>query len=239
MGIRSKLKERLFAYYLKKGMLKAIKELKAEHKANKANSSNAILEINKSILLLKEEVDMFSRAIDVVEAKYGKSNEAAEVSTIFPFLNLSIIDILILSKQYLSTNDAIEKNFICRTTAQHMYEFLEDASKALGKQINLITDELSNEQIDIKLKELRKSFNGLKKDLHEPLKKLRHNVSGHKDRNIRNQLAISNAINIDEFQENFFRFIQFSFTLTAFKRLVVDEIKKRHLFESDTTTVNN
>jgi hypothetical protein len=239
MGIRSKLKERLFSYYLKKGMLNAIKEIEDQHKANKTNVEKAIFDINKSIQILKEEVDMFSQAIEVVEAKYGKSEEAAEISTIFPFLNLSMLDILILSKQYLSTNDKIEQNFICRTAAQHMYEFLEDGSKVLGKQIGFITDKLNNQQIDTKLKELRKSFNELKKELHTPLKRLRHNVSGHKDRDIRNQLAISNSINIDDFQENFFGFMRFFMTLTAFKRLAVDEIKKQQPIKSDTTTANN
>lgn len=239
MGIRSKIKEKIYSYYFQKGMLKAIQEIKDKHKVHEANISKILSDINKIILNIKEEVEMFSKAIEHVEAKYGKHNEAAEVSTIFPFLNLSMLDILILHKQYLSTKDSVERNFICRTAAQHMYEFLEDGSKALGKQINYTTDKLNNTQINLELKSLRKSFNELKAELHTPLKELRHNVSGHKDRDIRKQLQISNAINIIDFQKNFILFLLFFITLSLFQRHVVDEIQKQQNADMDTTTANS
>lgn len=148
-----------------------------------------------------------------------------------------MLDIFILSKQYLSTSDTIEKNFICRTAAHHMYEFLEDGSKALGKQINFLPEKFNNSEFDLRLKELRKLFNDLKKELHSDLKKLRHNVSGHKDRDIRNQLLISSTINIVDFQKNFFLFMQFFIELNKFKKLAIDEIKKQRL--ADETTKAN
>lgn len=227
MGIKGKIKEKIHAYYFKKGALKALKEIKDKYNADQINIPNILADINKAILGIKEEVDVFSKAVDVVEAKYGKNNEASEVATIFPFLNLSMLDILILHKQYLGTNDPIDKNFVCRTAAQHMYEFLEDGSKALGKQMNYLTDNLNDSQINLELKELRKSFNELKTELHTPLKKLRHNVSGHKDRDIRNQLAILNAINLIDFQRNFLLFMLFFIKLTFFKRHLIDEVEKQ------------
>jgi len=239
MGIKSKIKEKIYSHYFKKGMLKAIKEIKDKHKTDQANIPKILSDINKAILGIKEEVDLFSKAIDVVELKYGKHDEAAGVSTIFPFLNLSMLDILVLHKQYLSTNDSIEKNFICRTAAQHMYEFLEDSSKALGKQMNYLIGKLNDTEIDLELKALRKSFNELKAELHTSLKKLRHNVAGHKDRDIRNQLAISNAINIVDFQKNFILFMLFFITLTQFKRHVIDEISKQQIADKNTTTANS
>lgn len=220
-------------------MLKAIKEIEEKHKAHEASIPKMLSDINKAIVGIKEEVDLFSKALDLIELKYGKHDEAAEVSTIFPFLNLSMLDILILHKQYVSTNDAVEKNFICRTAAQHMYEFLEDSSKALGKQMNYLIDNLNDLDINLELKELRKSFNELKAELHSPLKKLRHNVSGHKDRDIRNQLAISNTINIIDFQKNFVLFMLFFLTLTQFKKNVMDKIENRQNAEDNTTTANN
>ena len=233
MGIKKKIRDKIYLYYLKKGMLNSINEIKEKHKTDQAKISTIISNINKAILEIKEEVDLFSKAVDQIELKYGKHSEAAEVATIFPFLNLSMLDILVLHKQYLSTTDLIEKNFICRTAAQHMYEFLEDGSKALGKQINFL-GKLNNAQISLELKGLRKSFNELKSELHQPLKKLRHNVSGHKDRDIRNQLALSNSINIIDFQKNFILFMLFFISLTQLKRHAIDEIEKHQ--KTDVTT---
>ncbi|MEO7293351.1 MAG: hypothetical protein ABIW34_09635 [Ginsengibacter sp.] len=148
-------------------MLKAITEIKDKHKADHVDIPKILSDINNIILGIKEEVELFSKVIDVVELKYGKHNEAAEVSTIFPFLNLSMLDILVLHKQYLNTDDTIERNFICRTAAQHMYEFLEDGSKALGKQMNcFLIDKLNDTEIKLELNALRKSFNDLKLELH-------------------------------------------------------------------------
>jgi hypothetical protein len=222
VGIKDKIKKKIYNYYFKKGLRKALDDLIKEPDIPKILS-----DIDKTILSLKEEVDTFSKALDLVETKYGKNEEAAEVSTIFPFLNLSMLDILILHKQYLNTKDSIEKNFICRTAAQHMYEFLEDGSKALGKQMNYYTDKLNDTEINLEIKVLRKSFNELKAELHTPLKELRHNVSGHKDRNIRQQLAISNGINIIEFQKNFILFMLFFLKLTLFKKKLVGKIEKQ------------
>src|SRR5438067_2039986 len=129
MGFKSKIKEKMYMYYLKKGVGKAIKEIKAKDTANAVDIQKIIDDIDNSIKTIQEEVNTFSKAIDLVESKYGKNDGAAEISTIFPFLNLSMLDILILHKQYLRTDDRIEKNFICRTAALHMYEFLEDSSK--------------------------------------------------------------------------------------------------------------
>lgn len=218
-------------------MLKAIKEIKDKHEAYKAEIPKIISDINKAILGIKEEVDLFAKAIDVVEEKYGKHDEAAEISTIFPFLNLSMLDILVLHKQYLSTTDIIERNFVCRTAAQHMYEFLEDGSKALGKQMNYFTDKLNDTEINLELKALRKSFNELKTELHSYLKELRHNVSGHKDRNIRQQLAISKGINIVDFQKNFLLFMLFFIKLTLFKKNLIGKIEKQKSADTNTNTV--
>jgi hypothetical protein len=228
MGIISSIKERLFYFFLKKEITKRLNALKDKNNTHNVSIQNALDGIGKAITNLHEEVITFSKAVDLIEEEQGKNDEAAKLSTAFPFLNLSMLDILILNKQYLNTNDAIEKNFICRTSAQHMYEFLEDGAKVLGKEMNFTTQLLNNKQINICLKELRRSFNRIKDELHTPLKKLRHNVSGHKDRDIRNQLQISRSINIEDFQHNFSVFMQLFVQLTKFKRLVIDEIKEKN-----------
>lgn len=238
MGIKSRIKEKIYMHYLKKGMLKSIKEIKDKHKAQEINIPKLLSDIDVIILALKEEVEMFSKAIPIIELKYGKHAEAAEISTIFPFLDLSMLDIFILHKQYLSTKDGMEKNFICRTAAHHMYEFLEDCSKVLGNQMNQLIQNLNDDEINFELKALRKSFNELKKELHIPLKKVRHNVSGHKDRDIRNQLKISNAINIIDFQKNFLLFMIFFFELIKFKKNLTDKIEKRQIAEGNTLDFN-
>jgi len=133
----------------KKRLLKAIKEPEAKYQGKKAFAEQTISQLDKAIAIIKDETDNFSKAVELVESRSGKDNEFAEAVTVLPFLNLSILDILILSKQYLRTDDIIEKNFICRTAAHHMYEFLEDASRALGKQSNQIVGRLNNAPIDI------------------------------------------------------------------------------------------
>lgn len=225
MNIIKRYKKQRWQKFFVKGMVQEIEKIKKDSEKSSANIPELLGNIDIGIAGITEEVANFSKALDDVETKYGKHSEASEVSTIFPFLSLSMLDILILHKQYLRTQDPIEKNFICRTAAQHMYEFLEDASKALGKQINHLTDSLNSVEVNDKLKNLRKSFNELKGELHEPLKKLRHNVSGHKDRDIRSQLLISKEIDLIEFQKNFVLFMLFFLTLTMFKRIVLDEIK--------------
>lgn len=222
MGIKDSIKKKIYNYYFQKGLRKALKDI-----TKKPDIPEILSNIDKAILSIKEEVDTFSKALDFVEEKYGKNNEAAEVSTIFPFLNLSMLDILILHKLYLNAKDSIEKNFICRTAAQHMYEFLEDGSKALGKQMNHYTNKLNDTEINLELKAIRKSFNELKTELHIPLKELRHNVSGHKDRNIRQQLEISNGINIIDFQKNFLLFMLFFIKLTLFKKHLISAIERQ------------
>ena len=231
--IKAKIHHRLFIYYFKKGFMRRLKELEKEYKLPEVDIPKLLIEIDGIISTIKEEVDLYSKVLNLVEDKYGKHNEAAELATIFPFLNLSMLDIMILHKQYLSTTNKIEKNFICRTAAHHMYEFLEDAAGVLGKQMNFTVDRLNNTFIDAEVKSLRKSFNELKAELHTPLKKLRHNVSGHKDRDIRNQIEISNAINLVEFQKNFVLFMLFFARFTLFKNSITDETLKRRQVIND------
>lgn len=238
MGIKSKIKKKIYSYYFKKGMLNAAKEITNKAKIHQANIQQTLSNINKTILDIKEEADLFLKALAYVESKYEKHSKAAEVSTIFPFLSLSILDILILNKQFLSTNDSIEKNFICRTAAQHMYEFLEDASRALGKTMNYFIGPLNDQNINSKLKELRESFNKLKNELHEPLKELRNNASAHKDRDISNQLSISAKIDIADFQKNFVLFLFFFIELTMLKRAIFDKMLNHHNVSNNVNTSN-
>ena len=224
MEIKSTIKAKIYSYYLKRGMIKAIKDLEKKHEANGIDIPKLLSDVNALIIKLKEEVDLYSKALEVIEGKYGKIKEASEIATVFPFLDLSFLDILILHKLYINTTDSVEKNFICRTSAQHMYEFLEDGSKVLGKQMDYIIRHLNNTQITNELTALRKAFNKLKKELHTPLKELRHNVSGHKDRDIQKQLLISNTIDLIDFQRNFILFMLFFVQLTKFKKLVQNEI---------------
>lgn len=238
MGIINILRQKAHSYYFPKLLAK---ELIKTRKKNEADYQLAALkvisDIDKTILFLKEEVDAYSKMVGNLELKYGKHNDATKAITIFPFLDLSMIDILILNKQYANTNDSIEKNFICRTAAQHMYEFLEDGAKALGKELTSLVNILNDTQINLELKELRKSFNKLKDDHHLSLKELRHNVSGHKDRDIIKQLKISNEINFIDFQENFIYFMQFFTNLAYFKKHLFDEIYKKQNAEQNLETI--
>lgn len=233
MSYKSKIKAKIYSHYFKKGMLQAIQQLKDKNRSYEENIPKVLSDINIGISTLKNEVEAASKALGEIEQQYGKNNEAEVISTGFSFLDLSMIDIFILYRQYLSGKDEIEKNFICRTAAQHMYEFLDDASEVLGKQMSHLIENLNDDEINAELKALRKTFNELKKELQIPLKILRHNVSAHKDRDIRNQLAIINAINIIDFHRNFESLILFFITLTQFKKNIIAKIEKRRIVDDD------
>jgi hypothetical protein len=105
-----------------------------------------------------------------------------------------------------------------------MYEFLEDGSKVLGKEMREAVFILQSETINNELKTLNINFNHLKKALHERLKKVRHNVSAHKDRDIRLQITLGDSIDHEEFHVHFVLFMIFYLCLKDFHRLLIDEI---------------
>jgi hypothetical protein len=226
-GIRKKIKGWLIIYFVKKELKKWIKELREQSEENKKGKANTILILNQAIKKITEEVDVFCESLEVTEAEYGKNDEAAKIATIFPFLDLSMLDIIILCRQYLSTEDKLEQNFICRTSAQHMYEFLEDGTEVFGKQIKSLVDTLNDVNLNALLKDLRIQFRSLWSKYHGTLKELRHNVSGHKDRDVRVQLKISKSIDVKQFQQLLLDFVGFFSSVTQFKLAVAEEIQKR------------
>lgn len=129
-------------------------------------------------------------------------------------------------KLYLKTNDTEEKIFICKTAGLHLYEFIEDAPKAFGKQIVLIIENLKDPDLKKELYNLRKALHSLKKDLHEFLKIIRNNVSAHKDRDIRKQLKISASITLNEFENHFTRFVNLFSLIFQLNKSVTQAILK-------------
>jgi|GEM_PF-5171642 hypothetical protein len=66
-----------------------------------------------------------------------------------------------------------------------------DGGKIFGSQLKKYANILNVLEVEDQIDELRKLFNIIKKRNFDFLKNIRHNVSGHKDRNIRKQLIIN------------------------------------------------
>jgi hypothetical protein len=230
MGILNYIRDRRYKYYVKKGMMQAIQELQAKHKQSEINKSRILDDFSKAVSIIKEEANTFSAAVDVMESKYGKHQEAEEGSTLFAYINLSALDIILIIRLLLRTNDPDEKNFLCRTAAQHMYEFFIKGEKIFGRHIKLYSSGLKREEVDTEVNNIRSAFYRLKDEMVPSLKELRHNVSAHKDRDIRKQLSLINTLSLDEFDLKLQSFMTFyaSFVLLKNKMLkvVVEEAKK-------------
>lgn len=202
-------------------------EFNISSRQNKKNIRQMLAIIKKTITDMRAEANTFVAALNAFEVTHGKYPLVAEIATIFPYIELSIIDILILHRLYLINEDPMVRNFICRTAAQHMYEFLEDFGGVLGKQMNLLLNNHKTDQVVKKQIELRESFNKLKKELHKPLKEIRNNISAHKDRDIRKQIAQSDQIELVDFHLKFIKFMLFFIVYRQFKNLVFAELKKK------------
>ena len=86
MNFLKRFKRKRQQNYLVKGMMSAVKEIEAKHKASSVDIPKLLANLDKGIAGINEEVELFTKALDLVETKYGKSQEAAEIATIFPFL---------------------------------------------------------------------------------------------------------------------------------------------------------
>lgn len=224
--LKSKIHSKLIDHYIKKGIRIALKDINSKNQFTEKHKEKLIADIETLSSHLREGIYIYSSALEGVENEYGPNKYSAEEATIFPFLYLSIIDILTLMKLYLKTNNTEERIFICKTAGLHLYEFTEDAPKAFGKQIGLIIESLKDPDLKKELYNLRKSLHSLKKDLHEFLKIIRNNVSGHKDRDIRKQLKISASISLNEFENYFTRFVNLFSLIFQLNKSVTQAILK-------------
>lgn len=188
------------------------------------NLNKTIKYNNSSIKILKDEALNFLEAVKLAEEKFGKDERAKEVTTIFSFINLSMIDIITLFNLYLKSNSHEEKHLICRTAALHMYEFLEDGGKIFGTDLKLFSEIHKSKDLDPEIKEIRKIFFKIKKENIELLKAIRNNVSGHKDRDIDTQIEVNNRIDVEKFHLFFFQFLYILFPYSKLKK----KLKKVH-----------
>ncbi|SFT89102.1 hypothetical protein SAMN04489724_2593 [Algoriphagus locisalis] len=181
----------------------------------------------KSIKILREEANNLIKAINQLKKIYGKNEETEELASIFAFLNLSMIDIILLFNSYLKSNSVDEKHLICRTAALHMYEFLEDGSKIFGTGLKKLSTILKASDLDADILEIRKLFFSLRKKNIDTLKVIRNNVSGHKERNVRKQITVSESIDINKFDLFFFEFLFILFPYAKLKKKLKPHIGEK------------
>jgi hypothetical protein len=90
---------------------------------------------NQLINKLTLEIPAWKLSLDKAITKHTKADTLAYHSANVPILiRLSILDILILFKQILSTNSDTEQNLFARLICAQLYEFLENVPKIFGKK---------------------------------------------------------------------------------------------------------
>ncbi len=122
------------------------------------NIKSTVTSNEKFIKILREEANDFINAINQVEAIHGENNEAEELISMIAFINLSMIDIILLFNLYIKSNSFEEKHLISRTAALHMYEFLEDGNKIFGKGMIKLASILKAENIKDDILRMRELF---------------------------------------------------------------------------------
>ncbi|MEB2780409.1 hypothetical protein U3A58_08380 [Algoriphagus sp. C2-6-M1] len=175
---------------------------------------------NNSINIMMVETEGFCEAVEKAESKFGKHEEAEKISTIFGFINLTLIDILTLWNMFMLAKNDNEKKLISKTACHHMYEFIKDGEKIFGVELKTYNQIFKNADIENEINELRRLFNSVKKRNETFLKEVRHNVSGHKDRNIRKQFAVIKSIDIEKFDVIFFDFMCIVMPYTDLKKKI-------------------
>ena len=133
---------------------------------------------------LSHESKVFLQTIETAEKTYGFDKDFYDRMTISVFIKFSLIDIFLLYKMFLKTEDSHEKNIIARTIAVHVSEFLNDVGKLIVKPLNSILFGIEDEDLKQKLKNVRQHYN-LIKDMYAQTTEIRNYVSAHKDRDVR------------------------------------------------------
>lgn len=174
--------------------------------------------IDKSIIILKEEVSMFITVIEQTEQKFGKSDKAKLMVSSIQFLLLSLADIMILIKYFtLPNNNENDKNLFARTLAIHYYEFFQDAGKILGNELEEQLSLLKNKEVNNEFSLVKNTFKNIRKQYVQMVKPLRMKTAAHKERDIAIQYKLIESVNIDDMEKLSIQFFLFALLFIKFK----------------------
>jgi hypothetical protein len=114
-------------------------------------------------------------------------------------LRLSLIDLCILFKLFLSNKSVAEKNTLLRIISGQLYEFSEDVQEIFGKKYRKLLNRIESSEnlVDLFNNNVIKEFHQIKKKHSDFLKIIRHNVSHHKDLDALFQYYLINDIDFN------------------------------------------
>ena len=194
----------------------------------KETVENSLKTIEGLIAKISMEIPMLTSSINKAISKYGKAEkENAYHAVNVPLLiRISLIDILILYKHFLSTKSTIEQNLFARLIYAQLYEFIEDVPEILGGQYrqHLVKMPLGKLLIE-DLNKVTKIINGFKKNNHEKFQHIRNNISSHKHKDGILQIELMDVLD-------------FNFVMVAYMQLV-PFIVEYYQFENRIEKVRN
>lgn len=174
--------------------------------------------IQVTIKYLQEEIALYVDAIDYAEKTHGKNEHAYKMVTSLHFILLSFCDIMIVIK-YLSMNslDEHEKNYFARSFALLCYEFLMDSGVIFSKELQPQVDKLNNKVVSNHFVIVWSMYKSLNKNV-KFLKTIRHEIIGHKKRNIVEQHIQISSLDVKQIEGLSMQFFLFIYHMLKFKK---------------------
>ncbi|CDN32523.1 hypothetical protein BN938_2453 [Mucinivorans hirudinis] len=160
---------------------------------------------NKRFEVLESNILLISKVKNI--AVDDGNIEMTTLWNAFGYINLLSYDLISVGYSMILENRPWQKVYFARQVALLLYEGKEDLPELLGKYFKTIFS--STPKADPWIEELKthlSELNSFKSKNHEYLKKIRLNVSGHRDQNINNQLDVITSINPYDIKTLMFEF---------------------------------
>lgn len=162
------------------------------------------------IAKISMQISMIRQSITKAVSKYEKKEKenAYHAINVPLLIRISIVDILILYKHFLSTKSTIEQNLFARLIYAQLYEFIEDVPEILGGQYRTHLAKMPLGKLLIEdLKKVTKIINAFKKKNHSKFQHIRNNISSHKHKDGMVQVELMEILD-------------FNFVMVAYMQLI-------------------
>ena len=161
------------------GYLKSFSKQKVEKQAKK----ETVININKMLIWLDIEINNFEQGIILMQQEH-KTDVVPVLINQFLFFRISFKDIMTAMKQVALSKSKSDENFLLRSLALHIYEFLDDSKDFFNKEMESSLKKLPNSDLLIKdFFKLKELFKALKTTIFKELADIRHNTAAHKELN--------------------------------------------------------
>ena len=167
------------------GYLKSFKKDKSLKQSKELSKAidNILASVTTLITFLQSQIEEFSKVVE----EFQQIRQTDIIPAIFNssiFFRITLVDILVTTKQFAKADSNEDKNIIIRNLSIHLYEFLDDTKDFFGKEMLESLKTLPDKEILIadlyKLKGINKA---VKDAILKPLGEIRHNTGAHKEHN--------------------------------------------------------